>query len=135
MAMIPVALMLAGVWNSEPRAQEPAEVPRGGTPPASSPRTRYADSVYTATGQYGNQPSFITVKATLSDGIITAVEVTPHATVLRSLELQRRFAEAVPQVVVGRPIDQIKVGKLAGSSNTPNGFNAAIQRIKAQASR
>lgn len=135
MAMIPAALMLAGVWNSEPKAQEPATVPRGGTPPASSQRTRYADGVYTATGQYGNQPSFITVKATLSDGIITAVEVTPHATVPRSLELQRRFAEAVPQVVVGRPIDQIKVGKLAGSSNTPDGFNAAVQRIKAQASR
>ena len=66
--------MLAGVWNSEPRAQEPAAVPRGGTPPASSQRARYADGVYTATGQYGSLPSFITVKATLSDGIITAVE-------------------------------------------------------------
>jgi hypothetical protein len=60
--------------------------------------------------------------------------VTPHATVPRSLELQRRFAEAVPRVV-GRPIDQVNVGKLAGSSNTPKGFNAAIRQIKDQAVR
>jgi uncharacterized protein with FMN-binding domain len=135
MTMIPVALMLAGVWNSEPRAQEPATVPRGGTPSASAQRTRYVDGVYTATGQYGSQPSSITVKATLASGVITAVEVTPHATVPRSLELQRRFAAAVPKVVVGKPIDEVKVGKLAGSSGTPKGFNAAIQRIKEQASK
>ena len=43
----------------------------------------------------------------------------PARDCLRSLELQRRFAAAVPKVVVGRPIDQVNVGKLAGSSNTP----------------
>ena len=63
------------------------------------------------------------------------MEVTPHATVPRSLELQRRFAAAVPKVVVGKPIDQVNVGKLAGSSNTPKGFNAAIRQIKDQALR
>ncbi len=137
MAMIPTALLLlAGAWSSEPRAQEPATAPRAGTPSApSSQRNRYADGVYTATGQYGNRPSFITVQATLADGVITAVEVTPHATVPRSFELQRRFAAAVPRVVVGKPINEVRVGKLAGSSNTPRGFNAAIRQIKEQAAR
>lgn len=96
---------------------------------------RFADGVYTATGEYGGQPSHITVKATLKDGIVTAVSVTPHAYVPRSLELQRAFAAAVPKVVVGKRIDQIRVGKLAGSSGTPKGFNDAIRQIRAQAAR
>lgn len=94
---------------------------------------RYADGVYTATGEYGGQPSHITVKATLKDGVITSVTVTPHAYVPRSLELQRAFAAAVPKVVIGKRIDQVRVGKLAGSSSTPKGFNDAIRQIKAQA--
>lgn len=68
-----------------------------GTRPA-----RFADGVYAATGEYGGQPSHITVRATLKDGIVTAVTVTPHAHVPRSLELQRSFAAAVPKLVVGK---------------------------------
>lgn len=135
MTMIPAALLLAGALSSEPRAEAAPTPARVATPAPQSQRNRYADGTYTATGQYGGGPSFITVKATLANGVITAVEVTPHATVPRSLELQRRFAAAVPKVVVGRPIDQVNVGRLAGSSNTPNGFNAAIRQIRDQASR
>ncbi|WP_221981001.1 FMN-binding protein [Rhizobium laguerreae] len=101
----------------------------------SSRAARYADGVYTATGEYGGQPSHITVKVTLKDGIVTAVTVTPHAYVPRSLELQRAFAAAVPKVVVGKRIDQVRVGKLAGSSGTPKGFNDAIRQIREQAAR
>ena len=97
--------------------------------------SQYSDGVYTATGEYGGQPSHITVKATLTDGVITALTITPHAYVPESLELQWRFAAAVPTVVIGKPIDQVKVGKLAGSSGTPKGFNDAIEQIKRQAAR
>lgn len=97
-------------------------------------RARYADGEYTATGQYGGQPSFITVMATLRDGVITDVTVRTHAYVPRSLELQQAFAAAVPQVVIGKRIDEVKVGKLAGSSNTPDGFNEAIRQIRDHAS-
>lgn len=86
---------------------------------------RYANGVYTATGEYGGQPSHNTVKVTLKDGVVTTVNVTPHAHVPRSLELQRAFAAAVPKVVVGKRIDQVSVEKLAGSSGTPKGFNDA----------
>lgn len=48
-----------------------------------------------------------------------------------SRDLQNRFA--VPAAVVGRNIDEIKVGRIAGSSRTPDGFNAALERIKAEA--
>src|SRR5688500_6238717 len=56
----------------------------------------FADGVYTATGEYGSLPSSITVTVTLADDVVTAVEVTPHATNPMSLDLQRRFAAAVP---------------------------------------
>ncbi|QWU16728.1 Copper amine oxidase N-terminal domain-containing protein [Paenibacillus sophorae] len=93
----------------------------------------YADGDYTATGKYGGLPSSITVTVTLDDDVITAVKVTPHATNPTSLDFQRSFADAVPAVVVGKRIDEVKVGRLAGSSGTPDGFNAAIGQIKEQA--
>jgi uncharacterized protein with FMN-binding domain len=95
----------------------------------------YADGEFTATGWYGGLPSSITVTVRLTNGIITAVKVVPHATDPTSLDLQRRFAAAVPAVVVGKRIDQVKVGKLAGSSGTPQGFNDAIRRITEEARR
>ena len=101
--------------------------------PATSRESLYTDGVYEATGEYGNQPSFITVTVTLEDDKITEVEVIPHATNPTSLDLQERFAEAVPAVVVGKKIDEVKGGRLAGSSGTPNGFNDAIRQIKEQA--
>ena len=75
------------------------------------------------------------ISMSLVDGVITAVSVTPHATNPTSLDLQRRFAAAVPAVVVGKRIDEVKVRRLAGSSGTPDGFNDAIRRIKKQPSK
>ena len=100
---------------------------------AVSKESSYADGVYKATGKYGSLPSSITVTATLDNNVVTDVKVTPHATNPTSLDLQRRFAAAVPRVVVGKRIDEVKVGRLAGSSGTPDGFNAAIQQIKKEA--
>jgi uncharacterized protein with FMN-binding domain len=95
----------------------------------------YRDGEYSATGQYGNLPSSIGVSVTLDDDVITAVTVTPHATNPTSRDLQERFAEAIPQLVVGRDIDEVDVSRVAGSSATPVGFNAAIDQIKAAANR
>ena len=99
----------------------------------SSRRSKYADGTYTATGQYGSLPSSIGVSVTLVDDVITAVTVTPRATDPTSLDYQTRFAQAIPALVVGRDIDEVNLSKVAGSSGTPDGFNAAIQRIKAEA--
>jgi uncharacterized protein with FMN-binding domain len=98
-----------------------------------SRRSKYADGTYTATGQYGSLPSSIGVSVTLVEGVITAVRVTPHATDPTSLDYQTRFARAIPALVVGRNIDEVNLSKVAGSSGTPYGFNAAIQQIKAEA--
>jgi uncharacterized protein with FMN-binding domain len=99
----------------------------------SSRRSKHADGTYNATGQYGSLPSRIGVSVTLVADVISAVTVTPHATYPTSLDYQTRFAQAVPALVVGRNIDEVNLSKVAGSSGTPDGFNAAIQRIRAQA--
>lgn len=104
-----------------------------GTAATDATRSPFRDGVYTATGKYGSLPSSITVRVTLKNGAIRAAKVTPHATDPTSLRLQRLFAAAVPAVVVGRPIATVRVGRLAGSSGTPDGFNEAIEKIKKQA--
>lgn len=96
---------------------------------------RYKDGMYTADGLYGGLPSRLTVTLKISKDIIEGVSVQTHATDPTSLDLQRRFAEAVPSVVLGKPLREVRVGKLAGSSVTPDGFNAAVQRIRSQAAR
>jgi len=125
------AIAVAACFAQAGAAVEAQAKSQGNT--VTSQRSRYVDGVYTATGQYGGGPSFVTVTLKLRAEAVTEVQVKPHATVARSLELQQRFAAAVPQVVVGKPIETIKVGKLAGSSHTPEGFNAAIQQIRDQA--
>jgi hypothetical protein len=57
------------------------------------------------------------------------------ATNSTSLGLQKRFAAAISDEVVGCPVDQVHLDKLAGSSRTTQGFNDALEKIKQQAAR
>jgi uncharacterized protein with FMN-binding domain len=102
-------------------------------PNASS--SRYRDGEYETKGWYGGLPSNIDVELTLRAGRITDVQVTPNATDPTSLDYQERFADAVPDVVVGKRIDEVRVSRLAGSIGTPDGFNDAIEKIKDRASK
>lgn len=128
------SLLLAPCWTPAwgVQPQTAATTDAGGQMPRTA---RYLDGTYTATGQYGNEPSFITVTVRLADGVIRQVTVTPHAVNPTSRQLQERFAAEVPRVVVGKPIAEVNVGRLAGSSGTPKGFNAAIRKIRDQATR
>jgi len=109
---------------------------RGSTsvPTGSRTDSAYADGEYTARGWYGGLPSSIEVAVTLDDGVITDAEVTPQATDPTSLDYQERFAAAVPGLVEGRPVDEVNLDRVAGSSGTPDGFNEALDRIKDEAS-
>lgn len=136
MAGVSVSLVMTLGWTTYMAVDHSASASAAGVSCSRSAMSKdsdYTDDVYTATGNYGSLPSSITVTVTLEDDIITAVKVTPHATNPTSLDLQRRFADVVPAVVVGKHIDEVKVGRLAGSSGTPDGFNAAIERIMEQA--
>jgi len=111
-------------------------------PRSSSPATReeaaprgYRDGTYAADGWYGGQPSRIGVRLALEDGAIDSVDITTYATDPTSLDYQRDFAAAVPDEVVGKPIDQADVDRVAGASGTSEGWNAALDLIREQASR
>jgi uncharacterized protein with FMN-binding domain len=131
-----VAAATAGCATRDADGTSPSSASNTSVAAPSSPssrRSKYADGTYTAIGQYGGLPSSIGVSVTLVDDVISAVTVTPHATDPTALDYQTRFAQAVPALVVGRNIDEVNLSKVAGSSGTPDGFNAAIQQIKAQA--
>jgi uncharacterized protein with FMN-binding domain len=125
-----VAVATAGCAGTDDAVRSQA-VPSN-TASAGPANDRYRDGTYRAEGEYGGLPSHIKVEVTLDDGLITDVDVTPRATDPTSLDLQSRFAAAVSRVAVGRPIDTLEVGKLAGSSGTPQGFNDALEQIRAQ---
>ena len=100
-----------------------------------SENQEYTDGEYSVTGLYAGAKKSIGVKLKLHDGKIADVEVTPQGTNRMSLGLQKRFAVAVPEVVVGKPIDEVHLDKLAGSSLTTQGFNDALEKIKSEATR
>lgn len=127
LAGISAALLMGDAAMADDRTAPPKA--------AASKASRYADGVYTATGQYGGLPSSLTVRVRLEHGVIARVDVGTPAKDQTSLGYQKRFAAAVPAVVVGKPIDQVKVGKLAGASGCPDGFNAALAKIRAEAAR
>lgn len=121
-----VSAAVAGCANTDTDAT-------GSSTTGSSRSPLYKNGDYSATGQYGSGPSSITVSLTLDDGAITSVTVTPHATDPTSRDYQERFADAVPRLVVGKDIDDVHLDHIAGSSLTPDGFNAALTRIKDEA--
>ena len=95
----------------------------------------YKDGTYTATGEYGGLPSHLTVTIHLQGDLITEVRVKTLAPDPTSLEYQRAFADAVPKVVQGKRLREVKVGKLAGASGCPIGFNDALAQIRKQAAK
>ena len=60
-------------------------------------------------------------------------EVTPHATGGNSAQFQGQFASGIASEVVGVALEDVNVSRVAGSSLTSGGFNAAIDTIQAEA--
>ncbi|MFD6277211.1 hypothetical protein ACFWFI_16785 [Streptomyces sp. NPDC060209] len=142
-ALLGVSVTAALANCASPDADDASSAARSTSSPAasSSPdaappgRSSYEDGEYTVDGEYGTRGSSIGVSLTLEDDEVTAVEVTPHATNETSLALQKRFADAVPELVTGRDIDDVELDRVAGNSHTPEGFNDALEKTKAAASR
>lgn len=93
----------------------------------------YDDGTYEARGWYGGLPSHQDVTLAIEGDIVTDVQITTPAENETSLGYQQRFADALPAAIVGRPIDELDVDRLAGSSGCSDGFMNALAEIKASA--
>jgi uncharacterized protein with FMN-binding domain len=111
--------------SSEPRATPHTA--------ADEPTDGYRDGTYEATGWYGSLPSHHDVTLTITDGAVTAVDITTPAEDETSLGYQERFAAALPGAVIGRNVDDLDIDRLAGSSGCSEGFMDALAQIKEQA--
>lgn len=102
---------------------------------SASSDTSYRDGAYTETGSYSTPggTESITVNATLTDGIITVISATGSASNDESSEYQGQFLSTYKSLVVSKSINAVKLSRVAGSSLTSNGFNAAIGKIKEDA--
>ncbi|MBS0025427.1 FMN-binding protein [Microbacterium paraoxydans] len=95
----------------------------------------YADGTYTAEGSYQTPETVeqISVTLTLADGVVTEVEVTGDPQAPETERYQGQFIDGISDEVVGKPIDELNVSRVAGSSLTSGGFNDAVESIKEQA--
>lgn len=141
-ASVAVLLPLAGCSNgtggntsdTQLPSTDPSTTPRSSSPPVTTSPGGYRDGTYTERGVYGGAPSYMTITLTLRAGSITAVTVEPMPENNdTSRGYQERFAAATPSEVVGKPIDGLSVGKIAGASGCADGFNDALAKIRRQA--
>lgn len=135
-----VLLLTAACGSGSDDASEPASSSTSAPATDDSSDTAetsgtYADGDYDAEGSYINPGGESTVKVdlTVADNVVTAVEVTPEATNGESKSFQAKFASGISAEVVGKSLDDVKVDKVAGSSLTHEGFEKAIEQIKADA--
>ena len=95
----------------------------------------YTDGTYSADGGYQspNGSESISVTVTIADDVVTSVEVVGHATGGNSKQFQGQFAGGIAAEVIGVALEDVSVSRVAGSSLTSGGFNAAIDAIQAEA--
>ena len=102
----------------------------------SEPQTNnYKDGTYTATGTYSyhSGEESVEVTVTIESGVVTDAKVVGKAVAPTSKSMQADFIANFEPMVVGKNIDEVKLGKVSGSSLTGIGFNAALEDIKSQA--
>ncbi|WES64912.1 hypothetical protein P0L94_02295 [Microbacter sp. GSS18] len=135
-------LLLAGCGAGTETAAEPDAGTSGGTTSdgattdaADAGSGAYADGTYTAEGTYLTPETVesVSVTVTLEADVITAVEVSGDPQTAETERYQGEFIGGISAEVVGQDIDEISVSRVAGSSLTSQGFNEAIDAIKAEA--
>ncbi|RSX58454.1 FMN-binding protein [Bifidobacterium samirii] len=95
----------------------------------------YADGTYAINGQYGPVgEDTIDVRVTVKDQLVERVEIVGHPFTSISKRHQTAFAEAINDVVDGRPLKDLSVDVVAGASWTTDAFNEALKVARQEAS-
>lgn len=92
----------------------------------------YKDGTFQAAGSYqtpGGREK-LTVKVTLANGVISAVDLERDPTTREAEEYQGKFVSGYKAQVIGKKIDDVQLSRVAGSSLTSGGFNQALETIK-----
>ncbi|HEY2643627.1 MAG TPA: hypothetical protein VGI56_07745 [Galbitalea sp.] len=116
-------------------AQGDASVSDPATGSTTSANSSFKDGTYTAPGTYVSPggTEHISVKLTLKNQVVTALTVTTVEADPTATGYEQMFEGGIDAVVVGKKINDLNVGVVAGSSLTSQGFNRALDAIKAQA--
>ncbi len=102
------------------------------TPSPVVPTSTYKDGNYSATGTYNSPGGKETLRVTIdmANDVITALAVTSVHIDSTAAAYETAFEGGIQAIVVGKDIDSLNVGPVAGSSLTSIGFNRAITTIK-----
>ena len=107
----------------------------GGSGATTTSNTSYKDGSYTAPGTYTSPGGIehISVTLTLAKNIITALKVTTVQADPTATGYEQMFEGGIGAVTIGKDINTLNIGVVAGSSLTSQGFNKALATIKADA--
>jgi uncharacterized protein with FMN-binding domain len=106
----------------------------GGATTTSS-NANYKDGSYTEPGTYVSPggEEHISVTLTLSKNVITAMKVITVKADPTATGYEGLFEGGISAATVGKNINTLNIGVVAGSSLTSMGFNNALAKIKADA--
>ncbi len=128
------------VEETEPVATSTEPTPTSPKPATTTSETAlpvisYKNGTYSATGDYTSPGGAETIglSITLKNDVIVDAQFTAMATRAISKQMQDIFAANYKVLVIGKNIDEVKLGKVSSSSLTPKGFNDALAKIKVQA--
>jgi uncharacterized protein with FMN-binding domain len=106
-----------------------------GSGTTTSSNATYKDGTYTAPGSYTSPGGVehISVTLSLAKNIITAMKVTTVNADPTATGYEQMFEGGIAAVTVGKNLNTLNIGVVAGSSLTSMGFNQALATIKADA--
>jgi uncharacterized protein with FMN-binding domain len=133
----PTTVAAAPAAPTKAAAPAPTSAPSTSPSPSpsatpSAPASVYKDGNYSATGTYKSPGGSETLRVTLdlSDDVVTDLAVTSVKIDSTAAAYEAAFEGGIQAIVVGKNIDSLNVGPVAGSSLTSVGFNRAITTIK-----
>jgi uncharacterized protein with FMN-binding domain len=126
---------LAGCTATAGSSSAGASGASGGGTTTTSSNASYKDGTYTAPGTYVSPggEEHISVTLTLARNVITAMKVITVKADPTATGYEQMFEAGISGVTVGKNINSLNIGVVAGSSLTSMGFNKALATIKADA--